>query len=159
MKLKRKVAFSDTINGIGLIIGGLAVPYFGFKYVGNGAFLAGVTKILGEHPEKFDAVGSATDPVPFVTLFTGMLLVNLYYWGTDQGIIQRALGAKNLKEGQKGVMLAGLLKIFTPLIVVVPGIIAFNIYGNSITESDLVYSQLIKTVMPVSLLGLSLIHI
>lgn len=149
----KAVAFSDTINGVGLIIGGLAVPYFGFKYVGNGAFLAGVTKILGEHPEKFDAVGSATDPVPFVTLFTGMLLVNLYYWGTDQGIIQRALGAKNLKEGQKGVMLAGLLKIFTPLIVVVPGIIAFNIYGNSITESDLVYSQLIKTVMPVSLLG------
>ena len=149
----KAVAFSDTLNGIGLIIGGLSVPYFGFKYIGNGSVLKGIGDLVVAHPEKFDAIGSSSDPVPFTTLFTGMLLVNLYYWGTDQGIIQRALGAKNLKEGQKGVMLAGLLKIFTPLIVIVPGIIAFHMYGESYTAPDLVYSHLIKDLMPKYFVG------
>ena len=149
----KAVAFSDTLNGIGLIIGGLSVPYFGFKYIGGGSVLKGIGDLVVAHPEKFDAIGSNSDPVPFTTLFTGMLLVNLYYWGTDQGIIQRALGAKNLKEGQKGVMLAGLLKIFTPLIVIVPGIIAFHMYGESYTAPDLVYSHLIKDLMPKYFVG------
>ena len=149
----KAVAFSDTLNGIGLIIGGLSVPYFGFKYIGGGSVLKGIEDLVVAHPEKFDAIGSSSDPVPFTTLFTGMLLVNLYYWGTDQGIIQRALGAKNLKEGQKGVMLAGLLKIFTPLIVIVPGIIAFHMYGESYTAPDLVYSHLIKDLMPKYFVG------
>lgn len=149
----KAVAFSDTLNGIGLIIGGLSVPYFGFKYIGGGSVLKGIGDLVVAHPEKFDAIGSSSDPVPFTTLFTGMLLVNLYYWGTDQGIIQRALGAKNLKEGQKGVMLAGLLKIFTPLIVIVPGIIAFHMYGKSYTAPDLVYSHLIKDLMPKYFVG------
>ncbi|MCX3067071.1 solute:sodium symporter family transporter [Cetobacterium somerae] len=149
----KAVAFSDTLNGIGLIIGGLSVPYFGFKYIGGGSVLKGIGDLVVAHPEKFDAIGSSSDPVPFTTLFTGMLLVNLYYWGTDQGIIQRALGAKNLKEGQKGVMLAGLLKIFTPLIVIVPGIIAFHMYGESYTAPDLVYSHLIKDLMPKYFVG------
>ncbi len=149
----KAVAFSDTLNGIGLIIGGLSVPYFGFKYIGGGSVLKGIGDLVVAHPEKFDAIGSSSDPVPFTTLFTGMLLVNLYYWGTDQGIIQRALGAKNLKEGQKGVMLAGLLKIFTPLIVIVPGIIAFHMYGENYTAPDLVYSHLIKDLMPKYFVG------
>lgn len=149
----KAVAFSDTLNGIGLIIGGLSVPYFGFKYIGNGSVLKGIGDLVVAHPEKFDAIGSSSDPVPFTTLFTGMLLVNLYYWGTDQGIIQRALGAKNLKEGQKGVMLAGLLKIFTPLIVIVPGIIAFHMYGENYAAPDLVYSHLIKDLMPKYFIG------
>ncbi|MGL4988803.1 MAG: solute:sodium symporter family transporter [Cetobacterium sp.] len=149
----KAVAFSDTLNGIGLIIGGLSVPYFGFKYIGEGSVIKGIGDLVIAHPEKFDAIGSSSDPVPFTTLFTGMLLVNLYYWGTDQGIIQRALGAKNLKEGQKGVMLAGLLKIFTPLIVIVPGIIAYHIYGNGFAEPDLIYSHLIKKLMPKQFVG------
>ena len=149
----KAVAFSDTLNGIGLIIGGLSVPYFGFKYIGDGSVLKGIGDLVVAHPEKFDAIGSSSDPVPFTTLFTGMLLVNLYYWGTDQGIIQRALGAKNLKEGQKGVMLAGLLKIFTPLIVIVPGIIAFHMYGENYAAPDLVYSHFIKDLMPKYFVG------
>lgn len=151
----KAVAYSDTLNGIGLIIGGFLVPYLGFKYIGDGSFLSGVKELVMAHPEKFNAVGTVNDPVPFSTLFTGMLLVNLYYWGTDQGIIQRALGAKSLKEGQKGVMLAGLLKIFTPLIVIIPGIIAFHMYGTNLstTEADMVYSKLIKIVMPKYMIG------
>ena len=149
----KAVAFSDTLNGIGLVIGGLSVPYFGFKFIGDGSFTRGIGELVLAHPEKFDAIGSNSDPIPFTTLFTGMLLVNLYYWGTDQGIMQRALAAKNLKEGQKGVMLAGLLKIFTPIIVIIPGIIAYHIYGANFAEPDLMYSHLIKGLMPKYFVG------
>lgn len=149
----KAVAISDTLNGIGLVIGGLTVPFLGFKYAGGGSFMNGVTKIIQSHPEKFDAVGSATDPVPFTTLFTGMILVNLYYWGTDQGIIQRALGAKNLKEGQKGVMMAGFIKLLAPLMLIIPGIIAFHIYGGNIGDADMVYSKLVRDIMPTYLIG------
>lgn len=149
----KAVAVSDTLNGIGLVIGGLTVPFLGFKYVGNGNFLDGVGKIIQSHPEKFNAVGSSTDPVPFTTLFTGMILVNLYYWGTDQGIIQRALGAKNLKEGQKGVLMAGFIKLLTPLMLIIPGIIAFHIYGGNVENADMVYSKLVRDIMPTYLVG------
>lgn len=147
------VAFSDTLNGIGLIIGGLSVPFLGFRYVGNGNFFQGVIKVIESHPEKFNAIGSNGDLLPFSTLFTGMILVNLYYWGTDQGVIQRALGAKNLKEGQKGVMIAGVFKILTPLIVIIPGIIGYHIYGDKISDADLIYSHLIRDLMPNYFLG------
>ncbi|MCQ8213700.1 solute:sodium symporter family transporter [Cetobacterium somerae] len=149
----KAVAFSDTLNGIGLIIGGLAVPYLGFKFIGKGDFFHGVIKLVESHPEKFDAIGKSSDSLPFSTLFTGMILVNLYYWGTDQGIIQRALGAKNLKEGQKGVMIAGFLKILTPLMVIIPGIIGYHIYGDTISDADLTYSYLVRDLMPNYLLG------
>lgn len=97
----KAVAVSDTINGVALIIGGLLVPIFSLIYIGNGNFAQGFSAFIASTPEKFNSIGSNTDPLPFTTLFTGLLLVNLYYWGTDQSIIQRGLGAKNLKEGQK----------------------------------------------------------
>jgi SSS family solute:Na+ symporter len=149
----KAVAYSDMLNGFGLIVGGLTIPFLGFKLVGGGNVLRGIAEVVQSHPEKFNAVGSATDPVPFTTLFTGMILVNLYYWGTDQGIIQRALGARDLKQGQKGVMLAGLLKIFTPFIVIIPGIIAFHLYGSGIGTADLVYSKLVKNILPTYFVG------
>ena len=70
--------------------------------------LGGLKTVIDAHPEKFNAIGGPHDPVPFLTMFTGMLLVNLFYWGCNQTIIQRALAAKNLKEGQKGLMLAAV---------------------------------------------------
>ena len=99
----RAVAISDSINGVILVISGLLIPFFALLYMGKGNIIDGF-EMLGNIPHsKFNAIGSNTDPLPFSTLFTGLLLVNLYYWGTDQCIIQRALAAVNLKEGQKGV--------------------------------------------------------
>mgnify|MGYP006279410655 CR=1 FL=1 len=149
----KAVAVSDALNGIGLIIGGLLVPFFGLKYLGNGEFMVGLGEMMTTSTEKLNAIGSTSDPVPFTTLFTGMLLVNLYYWGTDQAIIQRALGAKNLEEGQKGVVMAGFLKILTPLIVIIPGIIGFHIYGGSVENADAVYPMLVQDVLPKPLVG------
>ncbi|MEM6687702.1 MAG: solute:sodium symporter family transporter, partial [Bacteroidota bacterium] len=129
------------------------IPYFGLQYIGDGDMFAGISKLVNEHPEKFNAIGDSDAEIPFATIFTGMMLVQLFYWGTNQAIIQRALGAKNLKEGQKGLLLASFVKILGPLIVVVPGIIAFHIFQGSITDTDLVYPQLVVKVLPASLVG------
>ena len=149
----KTVAVSDTINAIGLLIGGLLIPIFGLLAIGEGDVVSGLTRLVAEHPEKFNALGGENASVPFGTIFTGMLLVNLFYWGTNQAIIQRALGAKNLKEGQKGLLLAAFIKILGPLIVVLPGIIAFHMFGDTLNNPDAAYPTLITKVLPASLVG------
>src|SRR5690606_14752398 len=102
-------AVSDSINAVGLLVGGLMIPVFGLMHVGDGNIVDGMDILTTNLPEKFNIIGSKTSSVPFWTLFTGMLIVNFYYWGTNQAIIQRALGAKNLVEGQKGLCLAAFI--------------------------------------------------
>jgi len=82
-----------------------------------------------------------------------MMLVQLFYWGTNQAIIQRALGAKNLKEGQKGLLLASFIKILGPLIVVLPGVIAYHMFGDQIENPDEAYPMLVSKVLPTVWLG------
>ncbi|MEN8890173.1 MAG: solute:sodium symporter family transporter, partial [Wenyingzhuangia sp.] len=93
------------------------------------------------------AVGGPESSIPFETIFTGMMLVQLFYWGSNQQIIQRALGAKNLAEGQKGLAIAAFIKILGPIIVVLPGIIAYHKYGAGLHTSD-VYPKLVADVLP-----------
>jgi SSS family solute:Na+ symporter len=109
--------------------------------------------LIQTNPEKFKVLGGSKASVPFSTIFTGMMLVQLFYWGTNQAIIQRALGAKNLKEGQKGLLLASFIKILGPLIVVLPGIIAFHMFEGGLENPDQAYPLLVSKVLPVSLLG------
>ena len=149
----KAVAVSDSINAIGLLVGGVLVPVFGLIIIGDGNFFEGVTTLMESNPEKFKSMGEETSPVPFHTLFTGMMLVQLFYWGTNQQIIQRALAAKNLKEGQKGLMLASFIKILGPLIVVLPGIIAFHIFGADLENADEAYPLLVNRVLPSTLIG------
>ena len=150
----KAVAISDTINGAVLILGGLLVPFFGVLYLGDGNFLEGINITLNSNPQKFNSIGKSTDPLPFFTQFTGLMLVNLYYWGTDQSIIQRALGAKNLKEAQKGIICAGILKVLTPLILVIPGLLGFLIFlPEEVTKADTIYPMLVNKVLPKPLLG------
>lgn len=150
----RAVAISDTINGIALVIGGLLVPIFALVYMGNGNVVDGFQVFLTSTPEKFNAYGSNSDPLPFSTMFTGLLLVNLYYWGTDQSIVQRGLVAKNLEEGQKGFIMAGFLKVLTPIILIIPGIMAYQIFGGDMENPDIIYPELVKVVLPQPLVGL-----
>lgn len=150
----RIMAVADTLNGIGLIIGGLMVPLFALAYVGGGDILGGLSEVVNTHPTKFNAIGGATDPVPFATMFTGMFLVNLFYWGCNQTIIQRALAAKNLKEGQKGLLLAAVFKLFGPIYLIIPGIVAFHIFREAPLEvGDLAYPMLVNKVLPFYLIG------
>jgi len=145
----RAVAVSDTINGIGLLIGGLMVPVLGLLALGHGDFFSGVHIIATQAPEKLSAIGGPKDSVPFGTLFTGMIFANLFYWCTNQSIVQRTFAAKNLAEGQKGVLLSGMMKLLVPLIMMVPGIIAFHLYaGHPLSRPDLAYPQLVADVLP-----------
>ncbi|MDO6759998.1 solute:sodium symporter family transporter [Tamlana sp. 2_MG-2023] len=149
----KAVAVSDSINAIGLIIGGLLIPVFGLMYIGDGNVFTGLTTLTTALPEKFDIIGGPDSDVPFWTIFTGMVIVNFYYWGTNQAIIQRALGAKNLKEGQKGLLLAAFIKILVPIIVVLPGIIAFYIFNGDLANTDEAYPMLVKKVLPTIFIG------
>jgi SSS family solute:Na+ symporter len=151
----KAVAVSDTVNAIGLLIGGLMIPIFGLIYVGDGSIFNGIEAIYANDPSKFNAMGSSDSAIPFSTLFTGMVLVQLFYWGTNQAIIQRALAAKNLIEGQKGLILAAFVKILGPLIVVLPGLIAFYIFGDTLdpSQGDQSYGLLVNKVLPPVFLG------
>ncbi|MBH0230649.1 solute:sodium symporter family transporter [Halobacillus yeomjeoni] len=148
----KAVAISDTINGVGLLIGGLMVPIIGLFVLGDGSFTNGFQTIIEDSPEKLNSVGGSESPVPFGTMFTGMLLVNLFYWGTAQHIMQRAISAKNLKEGQKGVLIAAFLKLLGPVFLILPGIIAFNMFGPGLKPTD-AYPRLVTEILPTPLVG------
>ena len=150
----KAVAVSDTINGVGLLIVGLLVPILGLIALGDGSFAAGLTTIATTETEKLNAIGGADDPVPFGTIFTGMILANLFYWGTNQYVIQRTLGAKNLIEGQKGVLFSGYFKVLVPFMMMLPGVIAYHLYQNEDLQTiDLAYPHLVKEVLPQYLSG------
>lgn len=149
----KMVAVSDTINAVGLLIGGLLIPVFGLFAIGDGSMTEGISTLMSTHPEKFKSLGGSDSSIPFATIFTGMMLVQMFYWGTNQAIIQRALGAKNLKEGQKGLLLAAFIKILGPIIVVLPGVIAYYMFHDTITNVDEAYPRLVTEVLPPSLLG------
>ncbi len=148
----KAIAASDALNGVGLVIGGLMVPYFGLRYLGDGNFMAGLDQILTTNKSHLTAIGGPTDPVPFATIFTGMLLVNLNYWGTEQYVLQRALGSRNLAEGQKGFMFGALLKFIAPIITCIPGLIALALLVNVENTAE-VYTRLVAEVMPTYLIG------
>jgi solute:Na+ symporter, SSS family len=149
----RAVAVSDTLNGIGLLLIGIVVPILGLSALGDGSIGAGLKIITSTHTEKLNAIGAATDPTPFGTLFTGMLFANLFYWCTNQYVIQRTLAARNLAEGQKGVLFSGFFKVMVPFMMMIPGIIAFHLYGDGLASIDLAYPRLIRDVLPVYATG------
>ncbi|MDG2140605.1 MAG: solute:sodium symporter family transporter [Gammaproteobacteria bacterium] len=149
----RAVAVSDTLNGIGLLIIGVAVPILGLSALGEGDVLSGLKIITNSETHKLNAIGSANDPTPFGTLFTGMIFANLFYWCTNQYVIQRTLAAKNLAEGQKGVLFSGFFKVLVPFLMMIPGVIAFHLYGEGMESIDLAYPALIRDVLPVYATG------
>lgn len=149
----RSVAVSDTLNGIGLLIGGFLIVIFGLLYIGDGALFGGLTKLVNFMPEKFNSIGPSQSTVPFPTLFSGILLINVFYWCTNQQIIQRTFGASSLAEGQKGVLLTGFLKLFGPLYLVLPGIMALYIFRDAGIKGDHAYGMLVSKVLPTYLTG------
>jgi len=153
----KAVAISDTLNGLGLLIGGLLIPILGLITLGNelgggGGFGAGLSYIVENHPERLSPIGKETENIPFSTLFTGMLLITTYYWCTNQAIVQRTFASKSLAEGQKGVLFAAGMKLLGPLYLVLPGIIAWHLFGENI-EADNSYGALVGEVLPAPLLG------
>ena len=151
----KAVAISDTINGYGLLIGGLAIPLMALASIGQGNTLDGLIKVFENSPEKFNVIGTKGSVMPFEVLFTGLIINQIYFWSMNQTIIQRALGAKNLIEAQKGLLFTGVLKILVPVIIILPGVIGFYFYGETFYDKqDMIYPELIKRVLPAGLAGL-----
>ncbi|MBD2793918.1 solute:sodium symporter family transporter [Xenorhabdus szentirmaii] len=149
----KAIAVADTINGVGLIVGGLMVTVFALLYVGDGNAWKGLVDIYETHPDKFNSIGAEDSLVPFSTLFTGLIVSNMFFWCTNQSIVQKSLSAKNLAEGQKGVMLCALFKLIIPSIIILPGIIAFHIFSGQIDNPDNAYPALVQLVLPKVLVG------
>ena len=149
----RAVAVSDTLNGMGLLVVGLAVPILGLMALGDGSLGDGLHTVANTQTQKLNAIGGADDPTPFATLFTGMVFANLFYWCTNQYVIQRTLAAKSLAEGQKGVLFSGFFKVMVPFLMMLPGVIAYHLYGGAdepggLASIDLAYPRLIADVLP-----------
>ncbi|QOR39773.1 solute:sodium symporter family transporter [Billgrantia diversa] len=150
----RTVAVSDSLNGVGLLVGGFVIVYFGLQAVsGDGGLLEGWNILKESDPQKLNSIGGSGQQVPFSTLFTGVFLINLFYWTTNQQIIQRTFAAKNLAEGQKGVLLTGFFKLLGPLYLVLPGIIAYHLYADQGVQADEAYGHLVFNVLPPYLTG------
>ena len=132
------VAWTDVVQVVLLIIGGLLMAYFALANVtDSGSFIDGLKYVYEKAPERFSMILSKGEIITpngrdawwdlpgLAVLIGGMWVANLYYWGFNQYIIQRTLAAKSLKEGQKGIVFAAFLKLIIPVIVVLPGIIAY----------------------------------
>ncbi|WP_413111192.1 solute:sodium symporter family transporter [Thaumasiovibrio sp. DFM-14] len=150
----KAVVVSDTINGIGFFFGSILVLIVALQALGGGDAGEGVYKLVTENQHMLNAVTAPTVTVPFSALFTGMILVNVYFACTNQVMIQRALGAKNLEEGQKGVLIAALIKIVSIVILIFPGIIAFHLYGHEGIHGDEAYPTLINRLLPSYMIGI-----
>ena len=149
----RTVAVSDTINGIGLLAGGLLIVWFGLDALGEGDILSGIDVLTAGNPGRFNSIGGAESSVPFGTIFSGILLLNMFYWTTNQQIIQRTFGARSLAEGQKGVLATGLLKLIGPLYLVIPGLIAYVMFAGQDVKADHSYGMLVNEVLPTPFAG------
>ncbi|TWU24969.1 putative symporter YidK [Novipirellula galeiformis] len=150
----RTVAVSDTLNGIGLLVGGLLITYYALNILGDGAgVFAGADLLYSDQKDRFNSVGSNASSVPFGSIFAGIFLLNLFYWTTNQQIIQRTFGASSLAEGQKGVLLTGAFKLLGPLYLVVPGMIAYSMFAGEDIKADKAYGLLVNRVLPGPLTG------
>ncbi|GAB5520860.1 MAG: sodium/sugar symporter [Rhodothermales bacterium] len=155
----KAVAWTDVVQVVFLIGGGLFTTYVALDaYSGGEGFIAGFAKLLGDVPDRFNMIlfegellytdddgvsQDAYDLLPGLSvLIGGMWIANLFYWGCNQYIIQRALAAKSLKEARRGVAFAGYLKLLLPLIVVIPGIVAYGM-DAPITRGDEAYPWLL----------------
>lgn len=167
----KAVAWTDVVQVVFLVGGGLVTTYFALDYLSDGhGVIAGFKALLQKAPEKFDMIlekgklmipdgkggqkDAYTDLPGISVLIGGMWVANLYYWGCNQYIIQRALAAKSIKEAQNGLVFAAYLKLLLPLIVVIPGIVAFALQAD-IAKSDEAYPWLLHNFVPTGVKGLA----
>ncbi len=150
----RTVAVSDTLNGVGLFVGGFMITGFALAQIGgDGGIATGAEQLWEQQRERFNSVGGAESSVPFGTIFSGIFLLNLFYWTTNQQIIQRTFGASSLAEGQKGVLLTGALKLLGPVYLVIPGMLAYTMFAGQQVKADQAYGLLVNKVLPAPLTG------
>ncbi len=162
----KAVAVSDTVNGVGLLIGGFMIPFLALSKLGNLSagesgvhILKGWQYLVENYSDMLNSIAplqSSAPSVPWLTVFTGLIFLGLQSWCTHQSFIQRVLAAKDLKEAQKGALYCAFLKIIGFMYLALPGIIAFAIFeiqNNQVDMMDTAYPQLIAEVVPTPIMG------
>ena len=140
----RAVAVSDTYGGVLVLAMGLLVVVL--------SLMAIDFDFSGIPAERLTLIGDSDSPVPWHTLLTGMLFIQIFYWSTNQTITQRAMAAPTVKEAQKGVYAAAFIRVvFIPSMVVIPGIVAFKLYGDI---GDQAYGRIVGDLLPGWLSGI-----
>jgi SSS family solute:Na+ symporter len=155
----RAVALTDVVQVVALIFGGVVASFMVLEAVGGGV-VSGLVTLVEKAPEKFDMILDASNPeymnLPGISVLVGgMWIANLYYWGTNQYIIQRSLACKSLEEAQEGTAVAAVVKVILPLIVVIPGIAAY-VLGAQISKPDEAYPWVISNYVGVGFKGIAL---
>ena len=154
----KAVALTDIVQVSLLIMGGIIISYIALNKISDGAgVLAGLHTLTLRFPEKFEMILPKSSPnykdLPGLSvLLGGLWVMNISYWGFNQYIIQRALAAKDIREAQKGIVLAAFLKLLMPAIIVLPGIAAVALAPN-LAHADEAYPTLMR-MLPSGLLGL-----
>jgi len=140
----RAVAVSDTYSGVLILSLALVVVYLALQAI-NFDF-------SGIPADRLTLIGDSDSHIPWTTLLTGMIFIQTFYWSTNQTITQRAMASPTVKEAQKGVLAAAAIRLLiVPLIVVVPGIVAYKLFGD--VPSDGAYGMIVAEVLPTWLSG------
>lgn len=142
----KAVALTDIIQVVILVIGGLAITWFALDALPADGALAGFGFLMQEMPGHFQMIlepgDAGYDNLPGIwTLLGGLWVLHFSYWGFNQYIIQRALGAENLGEAQKGLAFASFLKLLIPFIVVIPGIAAVILAQQGVLNNDVLSAR------------------
>ena len=139
----RAVAVSDSFSGILLL--GLAILVTIIALNAIGWDFSDIPR------ERLTLIGASDSDIPFATLFTGMLFIQMFYWSTNQTITQRAMASPTVREAQKGIFAAAAIRLLiVPPIIVIPGIVAYKLYGD---VGDTAYGLLVGDVLPAFLSG------
>lgn len=155
----KAIALTDVVQVTVLIAGGLATVCVALSLLGEGDILQGASNLYSRADDRFHLILDRSHPgykdLPGLSVIIGGLWVaNLYYWGCNQYIIQRALAAKSVREAQYGLLFAGGIKLLIPLLVVVPGIAAWAL-DAPLAKSDEAYPWLIGHLLPVGVKGVA----
>lgn len=139
----RAVAVSDTYSGILILIMGMLIVFMSMAAIDF--------DFSGIPAERLTMIGDSDSPLPWHTLLTGMLFIQVFYWSTNQTITQRAMAAPNVKEAQKGIYAAAVIRIILiPAMIVIPGLVSYKLYGDI---GDAAYGRIVGDVLPVWLSG------
>ena len=154
----KAVIYTETLQAVVLILGSIIITYLGLQEVGGWAELRNT--VIAASPDHFNMWRPMSDPdFPWTGLLFGGTIVGVWYWCTDQYIVQRTLAANNIKIGRRGAIFGAYLKLLPIFIFLIPGIIAFalsiqNPEVFSIEKADRAFPMLVKTLLPVGLKGL-----
>lgn len=156
----KAVAWTDVIQVLVLVGGGFLTVFLAIKaFHPDGSFFRGLLELTRQVPEKFDMILARDHPsymdLPGLSVLLGaMWIAHFFYWGCNQYITQRALAARNLNEARRGLVFAAYLKVILPLIVVIPGIVAFALQAP-ITKADEAYPWLLSAFVPTGVKGIA----